>query len=87
MLEGIDPDVLAGAMTPQPDDNELKKRVCNLVSAMRESRARIPPLLVVKEGGPQEARFYWHLVEDRQNFPNGSFAYQEYLNHASYSIL
>ena len=30
-------------------------------------------------GDANEARFHWHLVEDKQNFAGGSITYAEYL--------
>lgn len=29
--------------------------------------------------GPNERRFFWHLVEDRASFPGGSMNYAEYM--------
>jgi len=80
-LDGIDSGLLR--VVPIQGDNDIKRRICNVVAAIREQRKGGPfqSLHVIKEGEPMETRFRWYLVEDRAAFNGGSFAYQEYLNH------
>lgn len=81
-LEGIDSGVLR--LVPTSSDNDLKRRICNVVQGIRNSHVgKFQILHFIKEGEPVEQRFRMYLVEDRAPFPGGSFAYQEYLNHVT----
>jgi len=80
-LDGIDSSVLR--IDPQPDDNDFKKRLCNILEALREQHVggSYQQLFVIKEGDAIEERLRWSLVEDRASFNGGSFSYQEYISH------
>jgi len=78
-LEGIDCSQLVLLQNP----DELSNRVNGIVNALREERAAHMQLCVVREGDPNEGRFFWHLVEDRASFTGGTYSYPEFLNHVT----
>jgi len=79
-LDGIDGGVLR--VERQPDDNDLKQRICNIVDALRANcKGTFQQIHVIKEGDPLETRFRWFLVEDRASFPGGSFSYDEFIGN------
>lgn len=60
--------------------DDFGRRVGNVVAAIREDRLPYSSLVIMREGDPSEARFFWKLVEDRASFPGGSYSYSEYLS-------
>jgi hypothetical protein len=60
--------------------NDYSARVCAIVRTLRAGARAAPRLRVVAEGSGDvaEARFHWHLVEDRQAFKGGEQTYAEY---------
>jgi protein transport protein SEC24 len=60
--------------------NDYSARVCAVVRTLRAGARTAPRLRVVAEGAGDvnEARFHWHLVEDRQAFKGGEQTYAEY---------
>lgn len=76
-LEGVDTSQLP--LTPQGNDYSM--RVNALVRTLRRPWSSSQKLRIVREGSRDvgEARFHWHLVEDKQGFPGGDKSYGEYL--------
>lgn len=76
-LEGVD----VSTLSLSPRGNDYSARVCAIVRTLRAPWSSTQKLRVVREGSRDagEARFAWHLVEDRQAFPGGDKAYGEYL--------
>jgi len=65
------------------DGNELAQKLASIVQALREDDADpyvIPAkVVVVREGDTGlEARFFWHLIEDRASFNGGTYSYEEF---------
>lgn len=71
--------------------NDYSTRVCGIARTLALEAYSAPKLRIVREnaaaapggGGAEglaEARFHWHMVEDRQAFPGGSLTYKEYVN-------
>jgi protein transport protein SEC24 len=75
-LEGQDP----SALQLVEQGNDYSARVCAIVRCLRAGAAQAQKVRVVREGAGDvnEARFHWHLVEDRQQFQGGTFTYAEY---------
>ncbi|GBG28457.1 Protein transport protein SEC24 [Hondaea fermentalgiana] len=79
-LDGIDGGVLR--VERQPDDNDMKQRICNIIDGLRGScKGTFQQIQVIKEGDPLEIRFRWFLVEDRASFTGGSFSYDEFIGN------
>ena len=79
-LEGIDCSQVM--LLRNPDD--LSQRINSIVDALREDRPTYMQLHVCREGdGGNEARFFWHLVEDRASFTGGTYSYAEFLQHVT----
>ena len=76
-LEGVDPAAIVLPSLP----NDYSARVNAVVAALRADATQAQRLRVVREGAgdAHEVRFHWHMVEDRQNFPNGNVSYSEYV--------
>ena len=76
-LEGADP----AAITLPVLANNYSARVNAIIAHLRADTTQAQRLRVVREGAGDvhEARFHWHMFEDRQNFPGGNVAYSEYL--------
>jgi protein transport protein SEC24 len=76
-LDGIDP----AALTLPPQPNDFSGRVQALLGHLRAHVAQQQRLRVVREGANDagEARFHWHLVQDRQAFNGGSVTLAEYV--------
>lgn len=76
-LDGVD----TGALQLVDLGNDYSGRVCAIIATLREPHAQAQRLRIVREGSGDagEARFHWHLVEDRQPFTGGSVTYAEYL--------
>ena len=68
-------------MEPLEGDNDYRRRVVNIVSALRAQHTSGVKFLSVIEGSPEEVFFYYHLIEDRGSYAGGSFAFPEYMNH------
>lgn len=67
-----------------PDSSDFSARVSAVVEALRSARSRYMQLHFIREGdGYAEAYFARYLMEDRANFPGGTFSYAEYFSHAS----
>ena len=64
----------------QPRDNDFSRRVCALLSALRESCSQQPKLHVVRAGqnNAAEVRFLWRLVEDPASYPGGKISYKDF---------
>lgn len=62
-------------------DNDYSARVHAILRTLRAPWGAAQRFRVVRDGSGsmEEARFFWHLVEDRQNFPGGTVTYGEYL--------
>jgi protein transport protein SEC24 len=82
-VQSLDPvDCSQLVLLQNPDS--LSERVNNIVNALRSERKTYMQLHVVREGsGEAEARFSWHLVEDRASFTGGTYSYPEFLNHVT----
>lgn len=79
-LEGIDCSQVMLLRNP----DELSQRINGIVDALREDRPTFMQLHVCREGdGGNEARFFWHLVEDRASFTGGTYSYAEFLQHVT----
>ena len=64
--------------------NDVASRVHAITQALREDSAEplniAPRITVVREGdAAMEARFFWHMVEDRSSFSGGTYNYQEFM--------
>jgi hypothetical protein len=77
-LDGVDLNTLS--LVEQ--GNDYSARICAIVNQLRQGIAMNQKLRIVKDGAGDltDARFHWHLIEDRQNFPGGNVAYAEYLS-------
>lgn len=80
-LEGVD----MRAIKLQTSGNDLASRLDAVVQALREDKAEAhtiaPKVTIVREGDQAlEARFFWHLVEDRASFNGGTYSYQEFMD-------
>jgi protein transport protein SEC24 len=75
---------LAGADSAQlvlaERGNDYSARVCAIARTLRADARQEQRVRVVREGAgdTNEARFHWHLVEDRQGFRGGDVTYAEY---------
>ncbi len=76
-LDGVDTAALALA----PLANDYSQRVAAIVRTLRAPWYATQKLRVAREGAgdANEARFHWHLVEDKQAFAGGAVTYGEYL--------
>ena len=77
-LEGVDP----GALSLPVLGNDYNARVNALVAHLRDGATQAQKLRVVRDGAgdANEARFYMHLIEDRQQFTGGAVSYAEYIH-------
>ena len=71
---------LCPQLVVQPRDNDFSRRVCALLSALRESCSQQPKLHVVRAGqnNAAEVRFLWRLVEDPASYPGGKISYKDF---------
>jgi protein transport protein SEC24 len=62
-------------------NNDYSFRVHAILRTLREPWSQAQKLRIVRDGSnsADEARFHFHLIEDRQNFPGGTVSYTEYL--------
>ena len=62
--------------------NNFSQRVCEVVKTLQSNSRAIGKLRIVVEGSGDvnEARFHWHMVEDRQGYKGGEVTYAEYCN-------
>jgi protein transport protein SEC24 len=76
-LDGLNPAALTLAEQP----NDFSARVHAILRTLRAAAPAAQRVRVVREGAGDlgEARFHWHMIEDRQNFQGGTVAYGEYL--------
>lgn len=60
--------------------NDYSQRVCAIVRTLRATSTQAQKLRIVREGAGDvnEARFHWHMIEDRQQFQGGTVTYAEY---------
>ena len=79
-LEGVD----GNQLILQRSGNDLASRLDAVVKALRDDPAETyliaAKVTIVREGDAAlEARFFWHMVEDRASFNGGTYNYQEFM--------
>mgnify|MGYP002391053668 CR=1 FL=1 len=79
-LEGVD----LSQVSLQAGSSDFTARLCAIIDAIRSERSRFQQLHIVREGdAPMQAFFARYLVEDRANFPGGTYNYGEYMNYVT----
>ena len=69
---------------PAVEGSAYSARVCALLRTLRSEAPATHRLRIVRDGAGDaaEARFLWHMVEDKQNFSGGTASYVDYVTQA-----
>jgi len=64
--------------------NDVASRLDTITHALRDDEGEThilePKIIIVREGdAAMEARFFWHMVEDRASFSGGTYSYEEFM--------